>query len=112
MAKSIPCQVACPAGTDIPGYLVLIDKIDHATSYVEGIRITETKNPNQPRLIIAHDGYLEMTDDGKNIKFTLYNGELHTLDLQDPDNYRKLDFENHIINVSGAGTELVRTESE
>jgi lipopolysaccharide export system permease protein len=98
--------------SDIPGYLVLIDKIDHATSYVEGVRITETKNPNQPRLIIAHDGYLEMTDDGKNIKFTLYNGELHTLDLQDPDNYRKLDFENHIINVSGTGTELVRTESE
>jgi len=98
--------------TDIPGYLILIDHIDHETSYVEGVRITETKDPRKPRLIIAKDGYLEMTDNGKNMQFTLNNGELHTLDLQDPDNYRKIDFQNQVINVSGTGSELVRTDSE
>jgi lipopolysaccharide export system permease protein len=98
--------------TDIPGYLVLIDRIDHETSYVEGVRITETKDPRKPRLIIARDGYLEMTDDGRNMRFTLNNGELHTLDLQDPDDYHKIDFKNQVINVSGTGSELVRTDSE
>jgi len=98
--------------TDIPGYLVLIDRIDHATSYVEGVRISETKDPNHPRLIIAKDGYLEMTDGGRNMRFRLNNGELHTLDLQNPDNYRKLDFKNQVINVSGTASELVRTDSE
>ncbi|MCP4685169.1 MAG: YjgP/YjgQ family permease [bacterium] len=98
--------------TDIPGYLVLIDHIDHETSYVEGVRITETKDPRKPRLIIAKDGYLEMTDDGKNMQFTLNDGELHTLDLQDPDNYRMIDFRNQVINVAGTGSELVRTDSE
>lgn len=98
--------------TDIPGYLVLIDKIDHATSYVQGVRISETKDPNHPRLIIAKDGYLEMTDGGRNMRFLLNDGELHTLDLQEPDNYRKLDFKNQVINVSGTGSELVRTDSE
>ena len=98
--------------TDIPGYLVLIDKIDHSTSYVEGVRISETKDPNHPRLIVAKDGYLKMTDDGRNMRFSLNNGELHTLDLEDPDNYRKLDFVNQVINVSGTGSELVRTDSE
>jgi len=98
--------------TDIPGYLVLIDRIDHATSYVEGVRISETKDPNHPRLIIAKDGYMEMTDGGRNMRFSLNDGELHTLDLQDPDNYRKLDFKNQVINVSGTGSELVRTDSE
>ena len=98
--------------TDIPGYLVLIDRIDHATSYVEGVRISENKDPNHPRLIVAKDGYLTMTDGGRNMRFSLNHGELHTLDLIDPDNYRKLDFENQIINVSGTGSELVRTESE
>jgi lipopolysaccharide export system permease protein len=98
--------------TDIPGYLVLIDRIDHATSYVEGVRISETKDPSHPRLIVAKDGYLTMTDGGRNMRFSLNHGELHTLDLTDPDNYRKLDFENQIINVSGTGSELVRTESE
>jgi len=98
--------------SDIPGYLVLIDRIDHATSYVEGVRISETKDPNHPRLIIAQDGYLEMTDGGRNMRFRLNNGELHTLDLQNPDNYRRLDFRNQVINVSGTASELVRTDSE
>jgi len=98
--------------TDIPGYLVLIDRIDHATSYVEGVRISETKDPNHPRLIIAKDGYMEMTDGGRNMRFSLNDGELHTLDLENPDNYRKLDFKNQVINVSGTGSELVRTDSD
>jgi len=98
--------------SDIPGYLVLIDKIDHTTSYVEGVRISETKDPNHPRLIIAKDGYLEITDQGKNMRFLLNNGELHTMDLENPDNYRRLDFVNQVINVGGTGSELVRTDSE
>jgi lipopolysaccharide export system permease protein len=98
--------------TDIPGYLVLIDKIDHATSYVQGVRISETKDPNHPRLIVAKDGFLEMTDNGRNMRFTLHDGELHTMDLQDPKNYRKLDFKNQVINVSDATDQLVRTESD
>jgi len=98
--------------TDIPGYLVLIDKIDHATSRVEGVRINDTRVGKKPRLIVAEYGYLKMTDNGKNMQFTLYNGELHTMDLENPDNYRKLDFENQIINISGTGSELVRTDSD
>lgn len=98
--------------TDIPGYLVLIDRVDHATSFVEGVRISDTNDPNHPRLIVAKNGYLEMTDDGKNMRFSLNDGELHTLDMEDPDNYRKLDFVNQVINISGPNTELVRTDSE
>lgn len=98
--------------TDIPGYLVLIDKIDHTTSRVEGVRITDTRLGKKPRLIVAEFGYLKMTDNAKNMQFTLYNGELHTMDLDNPDNYRKLDFENQIINISGTGSELVRTDSD
>jgi len=98
--------------TDIPGYLVLIDKVDHTTSLVEGVRISETKDPMHPRLIVAEDGFLEMTDNNRNMRFTLNNGELHTLDIQNPENYRKLDFVEQVINVSGTGSELVRTESE
>lgn len=98
--------------SDIPGYLVLIDKIDHATSRVEGVRITDTKDGTKPRIVVAEYGFLEMTDDNKNMKFTLYNGEIHSLDTKDPSNYRKIDFETQVINVAGTGSELVRTDSE
>ena len=98
--------------TDIPGYLVQIDDIDHTTSRVEGVRITETKNNNKPRIIVAEYGYLKMTDYNKNMRFTLYNGEIHSLDIQNPDNYRRMDFENHVINIGDAGSELKRTDTE
>lgn len=98
--------------TDIPGYLILIDEIDHTTSRVEGVRIAETEMPSKPRIIVADSGYLKMTDNGMNMQFTLYDGEIHSMDLQEPKNYRKLDFKNNVINVSGVGSELKRTDSE
>ncbi len=98
--------------SDVPGYLILIDDIDHTTSRVEGVKITDTKAANRPRIIIADYGYLKMTDNGKNMRFTLYDGELHSLDLSEPENYRKMDFEKHVINVIDAGSELVRSDSE
>ncbi len=98
--------------SDIPGFLVMVDKIDHATSRVEGVSITETKLPDKPRIIVADSGYLKMTDNGRNMQFDLYSGEIHSLDLQEPANYRKVDFNNQVINVSDIGSELIRTESE
>jgi lipopolysaccharide export system permease protein len=98
--------------SDIPGYLVLIDEIDHATSLVRGVRITETREPSKPRIVVADHGYLKMTDEGRNMQFTLYDGEIHSLDLTEPDNYRKVHFDNQVINISGTGSELVRSETE
>jgi lipopolysaccharide export system permease protein len=98
--------------TDIPGYLVLIDKINHTTSRVEGVRITDTRDENKPRIIVADYGFLTVTDRGGNLQFTLYDGEIHSLDTQEPDNYRKLAFRQQEINVTGTASELVRTDRE
>ncbi len=98
--------------SDIPGFLVMVDKIDHGTSRVDGVSITDTKLPDRPRIIVADSGYLKMTDQGRNMQFDLYSGEIHSLDLKEPANYRKVDFDNQVINVSDIGSELIRTESE
>ncbi len=98
--------------SDIPGYLVMVDKINHATSRVEGVSITDAKFPDKPRIIVADSGYLKITDQGRNMQFDLYSGEIHSLDLKEPANYRKVNFDNQVINVSDVGSELVRTESE
>jgi lipopolysaccharide export system permease protein len=98
--------------TDISGYLVLIDKIDHATSRVETVNITDTRNKTKPQIIVAEYGYLEMTDNGKNMRFTLYNGEVHSLDTKNPNEYRRVSFERYVKNVADVSSELVRTDSE
>jgi lipopolysaccharide export system permease protein len=97
--------------TDVSGYIILIDKIDHTTSQVEGVRISETKDPNRPRIIVAETGHMQFIDNGNTIRFTLNNGELHMLDLKDPSNYRKVDFTEQVINVTDVGSELKRSES-
>jgi len=98
--------------TDIPGYLILIDKIDHATSRVEGVSITDNKDATKTKIIIAEYGFLKTIDNGQSIQFSLYNGEFHTIDLKEPDNYQKINFQNQVINITGTGSELVRTDTE
>ncbi|MBN1213345.1 MAG: LptF/LptG family permease, partial [candidate division Zixibacteria bacterium] len=98
--------------TDIPGYLILIDKIDHATSRVEGVSITDNKDATKTKIIIAEYGFLKTIDNGQSIQFSLYNGEFHTIDLKDPDSYQKVNFQNQVINITGTGSELVRTDTE
>jgi lipopolysaccharide export system permease protein len=97
--------------TDIGGYIMLIDDIDHTTSEVEGVRITETGNPDQLRITVAESGLMKFLDQGRTVQFTLHDGEIHMLDTKDPANYRKLNFKEHVINVGGVGSELKRTES-
>ncbi|NOY87851.1 MAG: YjgP/YjgQ family permease [FCB group bacterium] len=92
--------------SDIPGYLIYINKINHKTSRVDGVQITDTKDNNKPRIIIAQYGYLKMTNHNTNMQFTLYDGEIHSLDINDPENYRKVDFDKQVINVSDPGAVL------
>lgn len=97
--------------TDIPGHLVLIEDVDHATSRVEGVIISRTKDPTKQDLVVAEYGYLEMLDGGKSMQFTLYNGEAHSFDTKDPDRHQILDFEEQVYTITGTGSELKRTES-
>jgi len=98
--------------SDIPGYLVLVNKIDHLTSRVDGVHITDSKDPAKPRIVSADWGYLKMTEQGTNMNFTLHDGEIYSLDINEPEKDRKVSFETYVINVSDARSELVRTDSD
>nr|MBN2278282.1 LptF/LptG family permease [candidate division Zixibacteria bacterium] len=97
--------------TDISGYIILINKINHKTSEVEGVRITETRNPTKPRITVAKSGLMKFIDNGRTVQFTLFDGQVHMLDTKNPANYRMLEFQEHVINVEGVGSELRRSES-
>ncbi len=98
--------------TEVPGYTILLEDINHLTSRVTGVRITETTEATRPRIIVADSGYLETIDNGQSTQFTLYSGELHSLDLEEPANYRKLEFTTQVFLVEGTGSELQRSDSE
>ncbi|MCH9032426.1 MAG: LptF/LptG family permease, partial [candidate division Zixibacteria bacterium] len=96
---------------DIRGYLILLDRVDHKTSEVGGVRINDIRNPQNPVMILAERGLMEFIDGGNTIKFTLYDGEINELNMKDPSAYKRISFGKQIFYVTGVGSELVRSES-
>jgi lipopolysaccharide export system permease protein len=97
---------------EIPGYHILIKKVDPRSSDVEGITIYDQKERRLPRTIIAEKGRVEFSPDGNTLIFNLFNGEIHETDEKDPNKYRRVSFDKQIIYIRDVGDKLVRTNSE
>lgn len=97
---------------DIRGYLILLDKVNHQTSEVKGVRINDIRNQENPVMIIAEHGLMEFIDRGNTIKFTLYDGEIHEMSLREPTDYRRVNFGKQVFYVTDVGSELQRSETK
>jgi lipopolysaccharide export system permease protein len=97
---------------EIPGYHILIKKVDPRSSNVEGITIYDQKERRLPRTIIAEKGQVEFSPDGNTLIFHLFNGEIHETDEKDPNKYRRVSFNTQIIYIRDVGDKMVRTTSE
>jgi lipopolysaccharide export system permease protein len=97
---------------EIPGYHILIKKVDPRSSDVEGITIYDQKDRRLPRTIIAERGKVEFSPDGNTLIFRLFKGEIHETDEKDPNKYRRVSFDKQIIYIRDVGDKLVRTTSE
>ena len=95
---------------DFPGYRVLVDSLDGRTNDLHGVSLLEFAEGPSPTLIVARRGHLGYTPDGSTAVLTLYEGELHMepADAPDPNTYRVMRFDTHVINVAGAGEILER----
>lgn len=97
---------------EIPGYNILVKKVDPQSSDVEGITIYDQTNRRVPRTILAQKGKVEFTPDGSTLIFRLFNGEIHETDDKDPQRYRRVSFDKQTIYIHDAGSRLVRSNSD
>jgi lipopolysaccharide export system permease protein len=99
--------------TDIPGYIILIDSVDHKTSNLTGVKILETGKQNKPpRTIVAQSGHLTFTNNGRDLIFDLHDGEIHEFDPKDPDKYRRLVFVNQRLVISDVSQDFEESKDE
>lgn len=99
--------------TDIPGYIILIDSVDHKTSNLTGVKILETgKQDKPPRTIVAQSGHLTFTNNGRDLIFDLHDGEIHEFDPKDPDKYRRLVFANQRLVISDVSQDFKESKDE
>ena len=96
---------------DIPGYSIMIEKVDERRSTIHGVTIYELQEGKLPVPIRAERGRLSFSADGDQLILTLYNGEIHQIDESDPDKYLRTRFAKHVIYASGVGQKLVRKDS-
>ena len=98
--------------TDIPGYYILIKKVDPKSSDIEGITIYEQKDRYFPRTIIAEKGKIEFSSDRNTLILTLHKGEVHEMDEAQLGQYRRLTFDKQILFFPDIGSQLVRSSSD
>jgi lipopolysaccharide export system permease protein len=97
---------------DIPGYQLLVKKVDPHSSKVKGVTIYDQKDRLYPRTIIAEQGEIEFTPDGNTLILKLFNGEMHEVDEADPNHYRRVSFDRQTIYIPDVGSQLVKASSE
>ena len=97
---------------DVPGYNILIKKIDPQSSDVHGVTIYDLKNRRMPRTIIAKSGKVEFTPDGNTLIFKLFEGEIHEADEKEPQRYRRISFDRQTIYIHDVGNRLIRSRSD
>ncbi len=61
---------------EIPGYSILIDRVNPRNNEIYSITIYETANMRYPRLMTARSGEFNVNETGSRIDLMLYDGEL------------------------------------
>jgi len=92
---------------NIPDYSMIIREKDG--NLMEDVRIFSKTSKKVQTSIYSKTGELSTLDDA--IILTLYDGEIHELDLEKFNNYRRINFEKHIITIPADDLMLNRRDT-
>ncbi len=94
---------------DIPGYSILVRKTVPNTNDIEGVTLYDYTNPTTNVTITARRGTISFSPDFRKLILDLDDGEIHELDLQNAQSYRRIRFEKHRIAMDVEGFDFSRS---
>ncbi|MBN2413320.1 LptF/LptG family permease [candidate division KSB1 bacterium] len=99
---------------DIPNINILVQKINEApdTSYVETVFIEDNRTQNKSKYIFAKKGKIYTDPNTGYLFLTLYEGEMHELDLEKMEQYTRLSFPEQKLSIRVPNMTLERSDSE
>ncbi|MFQ5649161.1 MAG: LptF/LptG family permease [bacterium] len=99
--------------TDIPGYSILVQNVVEkgGISYVDTIIIDDQSERNVIKTITASKGELLMDEKTGVLEITLFDGEVHEVDIHRAESFKKLEFPKHILKIPMTESLLRRTAS-
>ena len=95
---------------DIPGYSILIDRVNPRNNEIDSITIYETENLRYPRIMTARSGEFHVNETGSRINLMLYDGELLQQD-ESTGRYFKEVFERQRFSIRTAPSGVQRSEA-
>jgi lipopolysaccharide export system permease protein len=96
---------------DIPGFSILIDRINPRSNEISSVTIYETRPSGTPRILTARSGELAVSRDGGMITIMLYDGELHQRDEDTPGRYYREVFDRQRLTLRSTPSGVERTEA-
>lgn len=96
---------------DLPGYSMLVRKTSERSNDLEGVTLYDYTNPVKNIVITAERGAISFSPDYRKIIMQLYRGEIHELDMQERNAYRKVRFEKHRIAMDVEGFDFERSQA-
>jgi lipopolysaccharide export system permease protein len=96
---------------DISGYSLLVKKASEAGNDLEGVTLYDYSNPTMNVVITAERGTISFSPDYRKILMYLENGEIHELNLQEMNSYRKIRFTRHRIAMNVEGFDFERSQA-
>jgi len=93
----------------IENYRILIKKIDKESTWIYNITIFDRSEPNLMRTIIAERGTMVFAEEKEVLILTLFNGEVHEVDMNDLENYMKMGFERNRFQIPVSNMQLKRS---
>jgi lipopolysaccharide export system permease protein len=99
---------------EIRNYNLMVHEIreEQDTSYVKDVFVEDNSDPKLNKLIVADHGKIYFNHSTGMLVLVLYDGEMHQLDLETMEHYRRISFPKHILSISIPDMILRRSESE
>ena len=97
---------------DIDDYSLLVHEIDDETNRISGVIIDDHSDRKYNKTIIAESGEMAFSSEQEMMVLTLYNGEVHEVELSDLRNYRRLKFEQQVLSIPVPNMVLKRSETQ
>ena len=94
---------------NIAGYSILVRRTFEKTNDLEGITLYDYTNPGVNIVVTAERGTISFSPDFRRLIMDLERGEIHTLDLQNITQYRRVRFVNHRIAMDVEGFDFERS---
>ena len=96
---------------DFTNYAIYVEKADGRTGALTNVRIFSDVPGEQPSTTVARRGEVKQTPDGDYLRLVLFDGETHSIDAKNPNQYFVGRFVKQVFFIKNVDSDLHRTNS-